>query len=65
MHLTTLTITYIKKFYKKIIALFKRKEQYMQVKVPKACISRRDKNNLIFTTINFLEHNIKIEDYEW
>jgi hypothetical protein len=46
--------SYIEKSYSKSI----------QVEVPNTCISRTDKDNLISATVNFLEHNIKINDNE-
>lgn len=53
-------ITLITSFTKK---LFKRKK-ILQVEVPMACKSEADKQEIIFATLNFLERNIKIEDYE-
>jgi hypothetical protein len=40
------------------------RRKVLQVEVPMACESEADKQDVIFATLNFLERNIKIEDYE-
>lgn len=40
------------------------RRKVLQVEVPMACKSETDKQDVIFATLNFLERNIKIEDYE-
>jgi len=53
--------TYIRKLYKKYDTTDRKK---MWVRVPSTCVSRIDKENVIYSTIDFLERNIKINKHE-
>jgi hypothetical protein len=56
-------IIFIKKLYNKI----KRKShetQLINMEVPTMCKSRKDKDFIICTTMDFLEQNIKIKNHE-
>ena len=57
-------ISFIKKLYNKVLTLMGYRRKVLQVEVPMACESEADKQDVIFATLNFLERNIKIEDYE-
>jgi len=57
-------ISFIKKLYNKVITRRGYRRKVLQVEVPMACKSETDKQEVIFATLNFLERNIKIEDYE-
>jgi len=51
------------KFYKKLFSWFKLtpKNTIMWVRVPMTCINRNEKDDVIISTINHLEQNIKIK----
>lgn len=57
----TLVRTYIRKLYNKYDTTDSKK---MWVRVPNTCKSRIDKENVIYSTIDFLERNIKINKHE-
>jgi hypothetical protein len=56
-------ITFIKKLYKKIQRQ-SHETQKINMEVPTMCKSRKDKDFIICSTIDFLEQNIKIKNYE-
>tara|TARA_R100001463_G_scaffold11755_5_gene32817 strand:+ start:3088 stop:3267 length:180 start_codon:yes stop_codon:yes gene_type:complete len=58
----TLIIIYIGKLYN-IIKDY-RKPKHLWMKVPNICECRRDKDEIIMSTIEHLEQNIKIKTYE-
>jgi hypothetical protein len=59
-------ITFIKKLYNKLMRRQTRSHETKKInmEVPTMCKSRRDKDFIICTTMDFLEQNIKIKNYE-
>jgi hypothetical protein len=56
-------ITFIKKLYTKVRRQ-SHETQNISMEVPTMCKSRKDKDFIICSTIDFLEQNIKIKNYE-
>jgi len=63
MRPTIYLIISIKKLCKKIIDKINNKKNIL-MEVPTMCDSRKEKDFIICSTIDFLEQNIKIKNYE-
>ncbi len=57
----TSILTFIKKLYSNCLQTDAKK---MWVRVPNTCANREDKDLIIYSTLDFLEHNIKIIEHE-
>jgi len=60
------TKTLIAIFIEKLCNWFSKKKAYkdiMQIEVPTICTSRKEKDDIILSTLEHLEHNIKINNY--
>jgi len=60
-------IIFIKKLYNKLVRQLRRShetKEKINMEVPTMCKSRKDKDFIICTTMDFLEQNIKIKNYE-
>ena len=67
MRPTIYLIIYIKKLYNNFVRRLRRShetKEKINMEVPTMCKNRKDKDFIICSTIDFLEQNIKIKNYE-